>query len=278
MPDQSAVAAPHARPRIVERVHVVVDRLFAVAPRLLLVLSVIAGAGSVLALFLAGLPDWSQQRTWLVWTGVGSFVGAGLLAVGIDEARRRETLAKAAEGADAQLALTDAVQPVLMRIATLVSRPSEHRAAQFQKAVSAVLQALPTLFPNVDQARMVVYRVDSGRGRRKRLSVEDSTGRTRDRPQPFVTGEGGRGDAVFAWLETKSTKFVPNIETEQDPAWQGSGRGYKTFISAAIWADDEIFGMLTVDAPQPGDLDETDQALMTTLAHCLAIAYTASGR
>ncbi|WP_327785636.1 GAF domain-containing protein [Curtobacterium sp. 18060] len=238
----------------------------------------LAGAASALALFLAGLPDWTDWRTFWVWVGIASFVVAGLLAAGIDEARKRETQAKQAEGADAQLAMTDAFQPILRRITVLAARPSDKRVEPYQKVVSAVLRAMPTLFPRSVDVRMVVYRVDSTRGRKKRLEVEDSSGRQKDTPRAFVTGEGGRGDAVFAWLEKHETKFVPDIEMESDPDWKGSGRGYRTFISASIWSGTDVLGMLTVDAPEPGDLDETDVAVMSTLAHCLAIAFEIRGR
>ena len=96
--------------------------------------------------------------------------------------------------------------------------------------------------------------------------------------QPFVSGDNGRGDAALTWLRSGAPKFVPDTDREADPAWKGSGRGYRTYISVPILIKDEALGMLTVDAPVPGDLDETDVPLVEVLAGILAVGFQLRSR
>ena len=183
------------------------------------------------------------------------------------------------EAANLLVTVTDAVIPTLRHLGIEVSRPSNLRPRAFQDVVKDVLFAFVLLFPDTENIRVVVYRYSGAHGRRKRrLEVEDWRGRRKDQPEDFVDGDGGRGEAVFKWLEAGTLKFVPDTREEPDQDWKGSGRGYLTYISAPIRADGTLYGMLTVDAPKPGDLDETDSPMVEMLAGILAVAFAAQHR
>jgi hypothetical protein len=240
-------------------------------------------AASALLLTLAGFEDFKRAQSSLVTSGIVAFVLASTVTFFIDRARRQYEAGRTREGTELQLAMSDAFVPILRRLAEMESRPTSQRASTFQKIIGHALQALPTLFPLAKDARMVVYRYEQKPRQKRRLVVEDSAGRSKDVPKDFVDGDGGRGSAVFAWLEKGESRFVPNRSLEGDPTWQGSGRGYKTFISVPIVASTggrtvEIFGMLTLDAPEPGDLDETDIPILLALAALLAVAFVSAGR
>ncbi|MBW9093091.1 GAF domain-containing protein [Microbacterium jejuense] len=236
---------------------------------------VLNGLGGLFAILAGFAPV--KDRPVNVAIAVAAVVLAGILSALIERERRHSESVRTREGATAQLAVTEAVLPVLALVGKMASEPSNRRAVPFEKTVSHVLQSKAVLFPGVKDVRMVVYRVEID-GPRKRLVVEDSAGRRRDKPEPFVAGDGGRGDAAFEWLSGGKPKFVPNTAAEYDKAWKGSGRGYRTYISVPILVKDEAFGMLTVDAPTPGDLDETDVPLVEVLAGLLAVGYRLRSR
>lgn len=244
---------------------------------------VFSGVGAVslaLASFddeqLESFPALIEWRPALFWVGIGASAVGIVFFVLVELARRQADDLKSQEGAELQLAMTDAIQPVLHRLTELVTRPSALYDTQLQKVIGSVLVAMPTLFRENQRLRMVIYKYEPARGARpKQLVVVDHVGRSKHRPRDFKSGDGGRGDAVFAWLEGREPRFVPDIQLEHDPRWKGSGRGYRTFVSAPICSDGAIYGMITVDAPTPGDLDETDVPMVTTLASLLAVAYGA---
>jgi len=49
-------------------------------------------------------------------------------------------------------------------------------------------------------------------------------------------------------------------------------------MSIPLMADATVFGMITLDAPLPGDLDETDVPVVEVLATSIAAAYAAAQR
>lgn len=242
------------------------------------VANVVFVVGAAIFLAIAGFEEFAGQRIVLLIFGGLCTLGAAVLSFLIDQARRRADTNKAEEGAELQLAMTDAFQPILRRLVELRARPSDHHNQLLSKVVGNVLMTLPTLFRENPDLRMVVYDLDKTRGRSRQLVVHDSAGRQRNQAKAFVKGDGGRGDAVFSWIEERTARFVPDIETEDDPNWQGSGRGYRTFISVPIASQSEIFGMITLDAPAPGDLDETDVPIMVTLAEFMAVAHASRRR
>ncbi|PBA33451.1 hypothetical protein CKJ65_02000 [Mycobacterium intracellulare] len=67
--------------------------------------------------------------------------------------------------------------------------------------------------------------------------------------------------------------FIENIDEVNDVDYRGTGSGYKTFISASIHNDADGYGMVTIDAPRPTSLVDTDKQLVALVADLLAIAF-----
>jgi hypothetical protein len=267
------VSPPLPRITLRERAHAGVDYVFTHAGALPWVAAALLNAASLVLGILAGQKDFTNHEVALLVAAGVCLVAAAAVTYAGDRVRRTNEQSLTQVGAESQLTMTDALQPILRRLAILVHRTTPQRPDAFQKVVGAVLQSLPTLFPDVDGVRMVIFRQEAEKNKRKRLAVEDFAGRPKDEPKPFVMGEGDRPAAVFTWLSEGKSRFVPNIDLESDPNWKGSGRGYRTFISVPVIADGVIYGMLTIDAPSPGDLDETDVPVLEVLGHCLAAAY-----
>jgi len=196
-------------------------------------------------------------------------VGIALSGV-VEHSRRKTRDSLSSEGGSFQLALEQGFVPSLEDLTKMVGKPQSNRQRDYQRVIDRASQVLSISFPA--EVRVVVYRsTDASTGSRQ-LAVETHTGR-RGKPKPFTEGDGGRGDAVFEWLEAGAPLFVADLAVEQLPGWQGSGKGYKTFISAPVTVDGVPKGMLTIDAPTPGDLDETDSSLVESLAALVGVAF-----
>ncbi|MBU3995725.1 MAG: GAF domain-containing protein [Actinobacteria bacterium] len=222
--------------------------------------------------------DWwspAHHTLWLLVAVVLS-LAAGLVASAlIDISRRGQDRGRIRAKVIAQEGLREAVLPSLRSVGRLATVPSTQRAEQFTKMVSQVLMARSTLFAGKAGVRMVVYECEGSRRGNRSLTPFDHDGRSANIPTPFESKQIGRGSKVFEWLDSKNptARFVANSEDEPDKDWAGTGNGYRTYISVPIRIRDEVFGMLTVDAPNPGDLDETDISMIEVLAQILAIAF-----
>jgi hypothetical protein len=80
------------------------------------------------------------------------------------------------------------------------------------------------------------------------------------------------GDAAIAMVESSGHRLCTNIAVDPPPGWNDKERDYKTFISVAVVGGNTAYGMLTVDALNPGDLEQRDVDLLTVMAGLVATA------
>ncbi len=92
------------------------------------------------------------------------------------------------------------------------------------------------------------------------------------KPKPFLEGTA-RGDAAFRFLEAHTTAFYPDLGLDKPDGYQGSMSDYKTFISVPFWADMDVYGMVTIDAPTANTLTKGHQYLVEYAAELLAAAF-----
>lgn len=112
-------------------------------------------------------------------------------------------------------------------------------------------------------ARIVLYKVsDDG----SQLLPFHQSGRD-DLATAFTSGDGGVGDKAFS-------------ELFADPVFETNlvGRGYQTYISSAILANDIAFGMLTVDTTQLEEIDDEDRDTLETVAAALSVFFVEAER
>ncbi|WP_131878277.1 GAF domain-containing protein [Curtobacterium sp. PhB191] len=233
-------------------------------------LSGIATVFGGIAFVVSGTPGTAEYSGGWFWTGVGSTALGITLSGFVERARRRTTENLSSEGGSFQIALEQGFLPSLEDLAKMAGKPQTHRQRDYQRVLDRASQVLVISF--TADVRVVVYRLTDAILGSQELAVENSHGR-RGKPKPFIEGDGGRGDAVFDWIEGGASLFVDDLAVRKLPGWQGSGKGYKTFISAPILIDGKPKGMLTVDAPTPGDLDETDRSLVESLAALVGVAF-----
>jgi len=124
--------------------------------------------------------------------------------------------------------------------------------------------------------RAIVYSVSQRDGVELLEVMEWAQESGRDAPQSLVSGTE-RGNRAFDALRNAESVFVEDIAADA-AEWEGSGKGYNTFISTPIVSGDTGYGLLNVDAPETDDLAEDDIKELRVAASFLAIAFAEAQR
>jgi hypothetical protein len=191
--------------------------------------------------------------------------------------RYRGRLRQIGDNAAATLvvSLRDALRPIAEEIADMQTASRETRRQRANGVARLCADALKLVMRDVHNLRCLVYRVnDEG----DVLTVLAWIGRSDHRPREFRRGDE-RGDAAFHTIEQREPCFVRDVNDPAEIAaalpgvYRGTRSGYRTFISAPIVDNQQDYGMVTVDAPEPGDLLLADKHLVMLVADMLAIAF-----
>jgi hypothetical protein len=215
---------------------------------------------------LEGKADWA----WAL-VGLALCLASGLLMWLRESGVAARTVAADDAAGRLYVAMKDALQPVAELIAAMPAKTKRQREAEAKNVATQAVGALTLLLKDVDRLRAVVYKLEADD-----LTMFAYTGRA-DTPTSFEKGTP-RGDLALKMVAEGKDWFEKDTSQSSNPAYAGSGAGYKTYISAAIRSDTDGFGMVTVDAPRPGDLVETDRQIVLLVADLLAIAFAEAER
>ncbi|WP_457317440.1 hypothetical protein [Sinomonas sp. RB5] len=168
--------------------------------------------------------------------------------------------------------LIDQLANVARRIADDLPSGKQNRHHAFVALAADVAHSLGRAYAKVvNDVRVVVYKYED----ETLLPLRHSGDRL---PSGAFTRDTQRGAAALDFVDSGDpAKFIRDV-SQVDPGWQGSGSGYATFISAAIRSKDGPVGMLTIDAPRPGDLTGHDRAIATLAANVLSIAGASTSK
>jgi putative methionine-R-sulfoxide reductase with GAF domain len=216
-----------------------------------------------------------SQRGWLLVAGVACValtVVAGAVKQ-LRDARRVASAEQIAIEAEEELgtALNGAFAPITGYLGELADATSPTgRAIIAGKIRQAVVDAAVSL--TVPGARSAFYR-RSPDGRR--LFRDAYAGRSTLPRFSFVAGTPD-GDTVLDLVERGDLVFVADVEA--DPMITPSAPGtYRSVIAVAVTAGRQRIGMLTVDAPELGELTETDVEMVRVLANLLGSGLAQTG-
>jgi 4-amino-4-deoxy-L-arabinose transferase-like glycosyltransferase len=179
--------------------------------------------------------------------------------------RRRRTAEQVAVEAEEELALTlnGALAPITNYLGEMAdavdSADREHVAGQLSQAV---VEAAVKLSP--EGSRSAFYRLDDDwRG----LTREVWGGRP-SQPRPYFTAGTPDGDAVLDLVRSGDFVIVDDVAVSP-MVTPTAGAGYATVVAVAVTAGSWPLGMLTLDAPVAGELDQSDVELLRVLANLL---------
>jgi GAF domain-containing protein len=231
----------------------------------------------VLGAVVNDLSGWSFTLT--------AAVGAALtaLAVGLPlraehKARvRARTAEQIAEDAAAriQLVLNDALEPLTY----LIGRITDQRrwsfgreAADLQGQAKAVVLSAAAEVLGADRLRSCFFALVEERP--ARLVPSGFHGRAEAPRTTFVAGTE-LGSFALDMLARREDLFCADTRAASPPGWEPGGHAYRTFIAVPVATEARVFGILTVDGLEVGDLTEADVAAVRVLGRLLAVALGA---
>jgi hypothetical protein len=173
---------------------------------------------------------------------------------------------------ETRVAMNDALDPILRLLGNLAREPDEIIRNQLRaQAVPLVLKTAAE-FIGPERSRACWFRLEPGPP--PRLVPTDFAGRA---GSPSTTFEAGTrsGDAAIGMVLADEDRLCEDILTDPPPGWDAArDRDYRTFISVSVIAGDTAYGMLTLDALDPGDLTVEDKGLLRLMAGVLAVALS----
>lgn len=229
-------------------------------------LAVVSAGGAYVVAAAAADTTGAARVTLLV---VGGVLAAAVVSTQLIKQRRdAQQITKAREVAqEAKAAFGEALSGALAPITSYLSEMSSrsdraNRATVVGKLAQAIVDAAVSV--TTPGARCAFYRYDED-GRR--LVRETYVGRPSIPRQQFVGGTPD-GDAVLGLVEGGDLVRIDDVGQDAmvTPTHPGD---YQTVIAVAVATKHRRFGMLTLDAPLPGDLNNADSALLQVLANLL---------
>jgi hypothetical protein len=210
--------------------------------------------------------SWSTINPyWFAGSIVAVAVAAGLPSWAAYRARRSELDARSA----ARREMSYTLAPILRRIANrAVADPASLRAEIPQMVVNAAAELIG---PRM-KTRSCYFTFEPGPP--QQLTLDEHAGRPSPVRAQFEDGTP-RGAAAIALVERDDHLFCENVDKKPPPNWHHDGdHSYKTFISVGVRTRTSKWGMLTVDTPTPGELNELDVDLLRVMGGLIAAAMT----
>lgn len=170
------------------------------------------------------------------------------------------------------LRMNDALDPIVRLLGEIaVEEDGAERAKLAAQAVPLVLTSASQLI-GPDRARACWFRLQEGTP--TTLVPLNAVGRAGPASTTFVAGTAA-GDAAIAMVLKGEELLCEDIEANPPPGWDASReRDYRTFVAVSVIAADTAYGMLTLDALEPGDLTRDDMRLLRLMAGALAVALS----
>jgi GAF domain-containing protein len=167
-------------------------------------------------------------------------------------------------------ALEDALDPFVHLVARLIEAKGSDKARLRGAAIQLAVATVAAL-AGAQRVRACFFTLDEGPPRR--LRPERFAGRAGAPNVDFVEGTSA-GDAALRMVRRGSWTYAEDLAEEPRRFWWDTGRTYRTFLAGPVETPDKAFGLLTLDALQPGELAPVDLILVRLLADLLAIALS----
>lgn len=229
--------------------------------------TLVASAGA----FVGGVkaPD---TGWWLAGGTVSAVVAVALpawLAWAERAVRIRTEIVAARLQADLQVVTGRVLAPVAQSIAEINTCADPARKNALRGQIQTKLLHAALALSGNDDARAVLYRLGTAPAPRDRvLTLIDNVGRRDVARQSFDTTDA-RHQTILKTINERDTLFVEDAHA-LDAAYYGP-RSYRTFVAAPVYAGDKSLGLLAVDAPDAGGLNQSLAGTMEALASMMAV-------
>lgn len=211
------------------------------------------------------------------WWTLGA-VAASVTAAGVpayEQARKERMRARAQRAAvDAAVAMrvmmNDALDPIVRQLGRVATAADgQERDALAESAIPMVLDSAAHL-AGTGRVRACLFRFAPGTP--GLLVPAAYAGRVDDPLEPITEGTAA-GDLVFSMIRHNQHLFCPDAGSDPLPGWQvAAPQTYRSFAAVPVAAGRSAFGMLMVDALEPGGIRRADVPLVRLLGGLLAVA------
>jgi GAF domain-containing protein len=237
---------------------------------------------TAISLVAVGLATWLGMQAGAAvvdrqWWTLGA-VAASVTAAGVPayEQIRKERLRAQAQRAavDAavamQVTMNDALDPIVRQLGRVATAGGRREREALQEGMVAMVVDSAAHLAGSGRVRASLFRF--GPGAPRALVPAQYSGRVDDPLEPITDGTV-EGDLVFGIIRHNQHLFCPDLDAEPPAGWRLTApQTYKSFAAVPVAAGQNAFGMLMVDALEPGGIRRTDVPLIRLLAGLLADA------
>jgi hypothetical protein len=190
-------------------------------------------------------------------------------------ASRKEATAEEREieaRVETRVAMNDALDPILRLLGNLALEQDDVTRNQMRAQAIPLVLKTAAEFIGPDRSRACWFKLEPGPP--TQLVPADFAGRAGSPSTTFVRGTAA-GDAAIGMVLRDEDRLCEDVRTDPPPGWDPTHeRDYLTFISVSVIAGDTAYGMLTLDAIEPGELTVEDKGLLRLMAGVLAVALS----
>jgi|HubBroStandDraft_6_1064221.scaffolds.fasta_scaffold485603_1 GAF domain-containing protein len=237
---------------------------------------------TVISLAAVGLATWLGMQAGAavadrVWWTLGA-VAASVTAAGVpayEQIRKERQRAAAQQAAvDAAVAMrvtmNDALDPIVRQLGRVATAASRHERDALREATIPMVVDSAAHLVGTGRVRACLFRFASGTPRV--LFPAQYSGRVDDPLEPIAEGTV-EGDLIFGMIRHNQHLFCSDLATNAPAGWRvTSPQTYRSFAAVPVAAGQNAFGMLMVDALEPGAIRSADVPLIRLLAGLLADA------
>ncbi len=234
------------------------------------------------AAFIAQMGVGDHLPEWVIWAikigGTVATMAAVLLGARQTwaEIRAKEDAEKIAKAAvtNYRLALESILLPLTDIFDRIVTAPDRSSQMEAKGAIKHAVVNSAVQFADVPRTRSCYFEYER-KNRYERLACRTYAGRG-SRPRTEFSSTEPNHAEIFRLLENRQPKLVIDVDRENHPRFPLDG-DCKTYISVPVATRAEIFGLLTLDALNAGDLNPQDEKEMLLLAQLLGVALASDG-
>jgi transcriptional regulator with GAF, ATPase, and Fis domain len=239
---------------------------------------------AVAALFAVLAPLAAEGARRSDGTSATVYIAASIVATGLAFAipQARQILASRSEATteerevearvETRVAINDALDPILRLLGNLALERDEVLRNQLRAQAIPLVLKTASEFIGPERSRACWFRLEPGPP--TSLVPAEFAGRAGSPTTTFVAGTKS-GDAAIGMVLSDEDRLCEDILVDPPPGWDSTKqRDYRTFISVSVIAGDTAYGMLTLDALEPGDLSTEDKGLLRLMGGILAVALS----
>jgi GAF domain-containing protein len=237
---------------------------------------------TAISLVAVGLATWLgteagaavvDRQWWILGAVAASVTAAGVPAY--EQIRKERLRARAQQAAvDAavamQVTMNDALDPIVRQLGRVATAGGRREREALQEGMVAMVVDSAAHLAGSGRVRACLFRFAAGTPRV--LVPAQYSGRVDD-PLESITDGTVEGDLVFGMIRHNQHLFCPDLDAGPPAGWRSTApQTYKSFAAVPVAAGQNAFGMLMVDALEPGGIRRSDVPLIRLLAGLLADA------